>query len=56
MAKRLEDSLYRNAESFEEYTDHSTLRARLQALAARLGTNAHSRAAKVCCDLDELGD
>lgn len=43
MAKRLEDSLYRTARSFEEYKDHTTLRARLQQLAARLGTNAQQR-------------
>ncbi|CAM9149654.1 unnamed protein product, partial [Ectocarpus sp. 8 AP-2014] len=45
MAKRLEDSLYRNAKSFEEYKDHATLRQRLQQLAARLGTNAQQNRA-----------
>lgn len=47
MAKRLEDSLYRNAKSFKEYKDHATLRHRLQQLAARLGTNAQQNRAKV---------
>lgn len=47
MAKRLEDSLYRNASSFKEYKDHTTLRQRLQQLAARLGTNAQQNRAKV---------
>ncbi|KAG5186118.1 hypothetical protein JKP88DRAFT_151199, partial [Tribonema minus] len=37
MAKRLEDALYRDAASFAEYNDMSTLRARLQQLALRLG-------------------
>ncbi|CAM9200709.1 unnamed protein product [Chrysoparadoxa australica] len=40
MAKRLEDSLYRSAASFEDYSDMSTLRQRLQQLAVRLGTKA----------------
>lgn len=47
MAKRLEDSLYRNARSFKEYKDHTTLRHRLQQLAARLGTNTQQNRAKV---------
>lgn len=47
MAKRLEDSLYRNAKSFKAYKDQSTLRHRLQQLAARLGTNAQQNRAKV---------
>ncbi|KAG5186122.1 hypothetical protein JKP88DRAFT_151334, partial [Tribonema minus] len=40
MAKRLEDSLYRNAATFAEYNDMNTLRARLQQLALRLGNKA----------------
>jgi hypothetical protein len=40
MARRLEDSLYRNASSFAEYEDMGTLRSRLQTLALRLGNKA----------------
>lgn len=55
MAKRLEDSLYRNAKSFKEYKDHATLRHRLQQLAARLGTNAQQNRAKVCACVRRCG-
>ena len=37
MAKRLEESLYRSAPSFEAYNDISTLKARLQQLAMNIG-------------------
>jgi len=37
MAKRLEESLYRSAKSFEEYNDASTLKQRLQQLAVNIG-------------------
>jgi len=37
MAKRLEESLYRNAVSFEEYNDANTLKQRLQRLAMNIG-------------------
>jgi E1A/CREB-binding protein len=37
MAKRLEESLYRSAKSFEEYNDASTLKHRLQQLAVNIG-------------------
>ena len=37
MAKRLEESLYRNAASFIEYNDTNTLKSRLQRLAMNIG-------------------
>jgi E1A/CREB-binding protein len=37
MAKRLEESLYRSAKSFEEYNDSNTLKNRLQQLAFSIG-------------------
>lgn len=37
MAKRLEESLYRSAKSFDEYNDASTLKQRLQQLAVNIG-------------------
>ena len=37
MAKRLEESLYRSAKSFEEYNDGNTLKQRLQQLAVNIG-------------------
>jgi E1A/CREB-binding protein len=37
MAKRLEESLYRSAMSFDEYNDASTLKQRLQQLAVSIG-------------------
>ncbi|KAL7561812.1 hypothetical protein ACA910_013348 [Epithemia clementina (nom. ined.)] len=37
MAKRLEESLYRSAKSFDEYNDASTLKMRLQQLAVNIG-------------------
>ena len=37
MAKRLEESLYRSAKSFEEYNDANTLKHRLQQLAVNIG-------------------
>ena len=37
MARRLEDSLFRSATSFEEYRDTSTLKKRLQAMAIAIG-------------------
>ena len=47
MAKRLEESLYKNAKSFKEYKDPTTLRHRLQQVAARLGNKALQNRAKV---------
>ena len=37
MARRLEESLFRAATSFEEYRDTSTLKKRLQAMAIAIG-------------------
>lgn len=37
MAKRLEESLYRSAKSFEQYNDATTLKHRLQQLAVNIG-------------------
>jgi hypothetical protein len=37
MAKKLEDALYHEASSFEEYKDRSTLKSRLQKLAIQMG-------------------
>ena len=37
MAKRLEESLYRSAKSFDEYNDANTLKMRLQQLAVNIG-------------------
>ena len=37
MAKRLEESLYRSAKSFDEYNDANTLKQRLQQLAVNIG-------------------
>ena len=37
MARRLEESLFRSATSFEEYRDTSTLKKRLQAMAIAIG-------------------
>jgi E1A/CREB-binding protein len=37
MAKRLEEALYRNAASFDEYFDAATLKSRLQQLAQSMG-------------------
>ena len=37
MAKRLEESLYRSAKSFNEYNDANTLKQRLQQLAVNIG-------------------
>lgn len=37
MAKRLEESLYRSAKSFDEYNDAGTLKMRLQQLAVNIG-------------------
>ena len=37
MAKRLEESLYRSAKSFDQYNDTSTLKQRLQQLAVNIG-------------------
>eukprot|EP01031_Cornospumella_fuschlensis_P053286 gene53286-65083_t len=38
MAKRLEDALYHDANTYEEYGDATTLKARLQHLALSMGT------------------
>jgi len=44
ISKRLEDSLYRTAASFDEYIDEQTLKQRLQKLATDMGKKAHSLA------------
>lgn len=43
MAKRLEESLYRSAKSFDEYNDASTLKFRLQQLAMTIGKKANQQ-------------
>jgi inosine/xanthosine triphosphatase len=43
MARRLEESLFRSATSFEEYRDTSTLKKRLQALAIAMGLRARQQ-------------
>jgi len=43
MAKQLEVSLYRNARSFEAYVDMSTLKQRLQQIAAEVSRKARSQ-------------
>lgn len=40
MAKRLEEALYHDANSLEEYSDHSTLKHRLQQLALSMGNKS----------------
>ena len=42
-ARRLEESLFRSAASFEEYRDRSTLKKRLQALAIRMSLCARQQ-------------
>ena len=41
MAKRLEESLYRIAPSFEEYNDESTLTSRITRLAQEVSRKLH---------------
>eukprot|EP01034_Spumella_vulgaris_P021671 gene21671-27712_t len=43
MAKRLEDALYHEAPILDEYSDHSTLKVRLQQLALSMGGNNSSK-------------
>ena len=43
MARRLEETLFRNAASFEEYSDTSTLKLRLQAHAIGMGLRAQQQ-------------
>jgi hypothetical protein len=43
MAKQLEVSLYRNAQSFEAYTDMKTLKQRLQMIAMEVSRKAKGR-------------
>jgi len=43
MARRLEESLFRSAQSFEEYRDTQTLKKRLQALAMAMGLRAQQQ-------------
>jgi gas vesicle protein len=43
MAKRLEEALYSEANSFHEYTDRSTLKGRLQQLASSMGNRIQNR-------------
>ena len=45
MARRLEESLFRSAASFEEYRDRLTLLRRLQALTGRLAAQQQQQAA-----------
>jgi E1A/CREB-binding protein len=46
MARRLEESLFRSAVSFEEYRDTQTLKKRLQALAIAMGLRAQQQKQK----------
>merc|ERR1719262_1680894 len=46
MARRLEESLFRSALSFEEYKDTQTLKRRLQALAIAMGLRAQQQKQK----------
>ena len=39
MAKRLEDALYHQAPTFEDYSDRESLKSRLQQLAVSMGGN-----------------
>jgi E1A/CREB-binding protein len=43
MAKRLEEALYSDAASFQEYSDRSTLKGRLQLLASSMGNRIQNR-------------
>ena len=54
MARRLEESLFRSALSFEEYSDTGTLRKRLQALAKAMRLRAQQQKRNV--DKTESGD
>eukprot|EP00602_Paraphysomonas_sp_CaronLab_P005647 CAMPEP_0185028304 /NCGR_PEP_ID=MMETSP1103-20130426/13948_1 /TAXON_ID=36769 /ORGANISM="Paraphysomonas bandaiensis, Strain Caron Lab Isolate" /LENGTH=1753 /DNA_ID=CAMNT_0027562681 /DNA_START=94 /DNA_END=5355 /DNA_ORIENTATION=- len=45
MAKRLEEALYSDASSYEEYKDSHTLKTRLQQLAQQMGNKNSNRAA-----------
>ena len=47
MVKQLEVSLYRSASSFEEYSDHSTLKYRLQQLAIEIAKKTNSPRIKI---------
>jgi E1A/CREB-binding protein len=44
MAKKLEDALYHEADSFEEYRDRGTLKTRLQRLAIQMGNGRQGAA------------
>mmetsp|Transcript_1070 Transcript_1070/g.3941 ORF Transcript_1070/g.3941 Transcript_1070/m.3941 type:complete len:198 (+) Transcript_1070:48-641(+) len=46
MARRLEESLFRSAHSFDEYKDTATLKKRLQALAMAMGLRAQQQQAQ----------
>jgi hypothetical protein len=46
MARRLEESLFRSALSFDEYRDTQTLKKRLQALAIAMGLRAQQQKQK----------
>jgi E1A/CREB-binding protein len=46
MAKRLEESLYRNAPSFDSYNDVATLKQRLQQLAMNIGLKTAAQKAQ----------
>jgi len=46
MARRLEESLFRSAQSFDEYKDTQTLKKRLQALAMAMGLRAQQQKQK----------
>jgi len=46
MARRLEESLFRSAQSFDEYKDTQTLKKRLQALAIAMGLRAQQQKQK----------
>jgi E1A/CREB-binding protein len=46
MARRLEESLFRSAQSFDAYKDTQTLKKRLQALAIAMGLRAQQQKQK----------
>jgi hypothetical protein len=46
LAQRLEESLYRSAKSFQEYSDASTLKQRIQQLAVSIGMKTKMMAQK----------
>ena len=49
IARRLEDGLYRTATSIADYTEHSTLRTRLQSLAKTMGARVNHDSNSTSC-------